>query len=143
MHVTILSTFHIVESVEANAKSSDKVLTDQDLTKLLELIHNYSYKWDMIATSLGFLPAEVNSIRGMPMLFMSAPTSYLKEILNRWVQWPTDDHPTRPTLRVLCTSLRSSMVGLGALADKVEREMKPKAVTDAGKQSYPLYTLLL
>ena len=55
---------------------------------------------------------------------MSAPASFLRELLSQWVQWPTADHPTKPTLGALCETLRSSPVGLGSLAEKVDREMK-------------------
>ena len=99
-------------------------LTEKEFAKLLELIHTFSSKWELIGVLLGFAPSELENVKSMPSLFISAPTSYLKELLSRWIQWPTLSHPTRPTLRVLCTSLRSSLVGLGSLADKVEREMK-------------------
>ena len=49
--------------------------------------------------------------------------SYLQELLSQWVQWPTTDHPKHPTVTALCAALRSSLVGLGSLADKVEKEM--------------------
>jgi hypothetical protein len=50
--------------------------------------------------------------------------SYLQELLSQWVQWPTTDHPSHPTVTALCTSLRSSLVGLGGLAEEVEKELK-------------------
>ena len=106
-------------------------LTDKEFAKLLELIHTFSSKWELIGVLLGFAPSELENIKSMPSLFMSAPTSYLKELLSQWVQWPTLSHPTRPTLRVLCVSLRSSIVGLGALADEVEREMM-QSITGKG-----------
>ena len=98
-------------------------LTEEEVAELLELIHTFSYKWDMIGIKIGFTLSELEDIKSMPSLFMSAPTSYLKELLSRWIQWPTLSHPTKPTLRALCSSLRSSLVGLGSLADKVEKEM--------------------
>jgi hypothetical protein len=60
----------------------------------------------------------------MLTLLTGAPVSYLQELLSQWVQWPTTDHPNHPTLRALCTALRSSLVGLGSLAKEVEKEMK-------------------
>ena len=93
---------------------SEIKLTDEDICKLLELIHTGSSKWYDIGLHLGFF---------MPLFLASAPTSYLIELLRQWIQWPTQDHPTEPTLRALCTALCSSLVGLGSLADKVEKEM--------------------
>ena len=60
----------------------------------------------------------------MLMLLVGAPVSYLQELLSRWVQWPTSEHPNDPTLEALCASLRSPLVGLGSLAEDVDKEMK-------------------
>ena len=109
--------------VSATTDKLDLKLTKREFSKLLELIHTFSSKWELIGVLLGFAPSELENIKSMPSLFMSAPTSFLKELLSRWIQWPTLSHPTKPTLRVLCTSLRSSLVGLGRLADEVEREI--------------------
>ena len=98
-------------------------LTERDIAELFELIHTYSSKWDLIGLQLKFAPSELDYIKSMPLLLTEAPASFLKELLSRWIQWPTLNYPTRPTLRVLCASLRSSSVGLGSLADEVEREM--------------------
>ena len=103
---------------------SEQVLTERDVIALLNLIHNFSDKWNEIGLGLGFTPPELNQIISNPSLFMSAPTSFLTKLLSQWVQWPTMDHPIKPTLCALCETLRSSLVGLGSLAEKVEREMK-------------------
>ena len=102
----------------------DVKLTEKELSTLVKLIHTFSSKWDMIGTDLGFAPSEIEHIRSMPLLLATAPASWLKELLSQWVQWPTLSHPTKPTLRALYTSLRSSLVGLGSLADKVEMKVK-------------------
>ena len=99
-------------------------LNEKDLVHLMRLLRNYSTKWDMIGLSLGFIQPELNTISDMPKLFAGATVSYLQELLSQWVQWPTADHPYDPTLGALCTALRSCLVGLGALAKEVEKEMK-------------------
>lgn len=98
----------------------DKKLTEGDIAKVLDLIHTYGYKWIEIGLQLGFVTSELDTIKSMQSLLMSSPTSFLRELLSRWVQWPTEDHPIKPTLRALCTALRTSLVGLGSLACKVE-----------------------
>ena len=60
----------------------------------------------------------------MVTLLTGAPLSYLQEVLCRWVQWPTTEHPNSPTLEALCAALRSPTVGLGSLAEEMEKEMK-------------------
>ena len=103
----------------------DTKLTEREVNELLRLIHNFSSKWEVIGSSLGFVPSELEYIRSMPLLLSSAPTSYLTELLRQWIQWPTQTHPAAlPTLRAFCTALRSSLVGLGSLADEVEMEMQ-------------------
>ena len=62
--------------------------------------------------------------------------SYLQELLSQWVQWPTEEHQNNPTLGALCTALRSSLVGLGSLAEDVEKEMK-QCVAATGKLVTP------
>ena len=107
-----------------NGRTSSANLNEKDILKLLTLLRTYSSKWCNIGLSLGFLPSELDTISSMSKLFVGAPVSYLQEILCQWIQWPTANHPTRPTLETLCVALQSSLVGLGCLADKVEKEMK-------------------
>ena len=125
------SGIHSLVPASATTDKLDVKLTEKEFSKLLELIHTFSSKWELIGVLLGFAPSELENIKSMPSLFMSGPTSFLRELLSRWVQWPTLSHPTKPTLRVLCTSLRSSLVGLGSLANKVEKEMT-QAITGKG-----------
>ena len=99
-------------------------LSEKDLVHLMRLLQSYSYKWNPIGLSLGFTQHELNTIFGMLKLLLGAPVSYLQELLNQWVQWPTEEHQNNPTLEALCTALRSSLVGLGSLAEEVEKEMK-------------------
>ena len=66
----------------------------------------------------------------MVTLLVGAPVSHLQELLNQWVQWPTTEHPNNPTLEALCAALRSPLVGLGSLAEEVEKEMKQCAGTN-------------
>ena len=101
----------------------DVKLAESVVAEILKLIQGFSFKWDSIGLELGFLPSELSIIRNKPLFLTSAPTSYLTELLSQWIQWPTQDHPTEPTLRALCTALRNPIVGLGSLADKVEMEM--------------------
>ena len=102
----------------------EQVLLERDIARLLNLVCNFSDKWNEIGLGLGFTPSELKQISSNPVLLMSAPASFLRELLSQWVQWPTKDHPTKPTLGALCETLRISLVGLGSLAEEVEREMK-------------------
>ena len=109
--------------------SSDQTLSEKDVALLLKLIHPYSTKWYAIGLGLGFTESELTQISSKSLLLMTAPTSYLTELLNQWAQWPTGNHPMKPTLQALCMTLRSSLVGLKSLAKKVEMEMKRSSST--------------
>ena len=99
-------------------------LSEKDLVHLMRLLQSYSYKWNPIGLSLGFTQHELKTISGMLKLVEGAPVSYLQESISQWLQWPTEEHQNNPTLEALCTALRSSLVGLGSLAEEVEKEMK-------------------
>ena len=94
-------------------EESEITLGKRDLAYLLRLLQSYSYKWNLIGLSLGFTPHELYTISSKVTLLTGAPVSYLQELLSQWVQWPTTDHPTHPTVRALCTALRSSPISLG------------------------------
>ena len=43
--------------------------------------------------------------------------------MSQWVQWPIAEHKTKPTLKELYEALRSALVGLGDLANKVKDKL--------------------
>ena len=90
----------------------------------MNLLHGVCDKWYVIGLEIGFFPRELNQICSKPLLLAGAPTSFLTEILSQWIQWPTVNHPKKPTLGALCESLRTPLVGLGNLSDQIAREMK-------------------
>ena len=98
-------------------------MTENHLNVLKRVLHSHSPKWREIGGELGFADPELNLISHAPLLLTTAPFSYLAQLLSQWVQWPTANHPTKPILGVLCTALRSSVVGLGSLAERVEEEV--------------------
>jgi hypothetical protein len=104
--------------------SPERVLTERDIATLMNLMHNFSDKWNKIGLGLGFVPSELRQISSSPSLLMSAPAGFLITLLSQWVQWPTKAHSTKPTLGALSETLRGSLVGLGSLAEQVERELK-------------------
>lgn len=105
-------------------KSAGQQLKKSDIDVLLKLLSNSSDKWNNIGIELGFFLSELKQIRLSQSLLTGAPQSYLKELLQQWLEWPTDSHPDPPTLKALCTALRSSLVGQGCLADELEEKMK-------------------
>ena len=98
-------------------------MKSDDIGKLMVILGNYSYKWNEIGMSLGFLPGELNVIKGNPTLLTGAPRSYLQTLLQDWVMWPNEAHSTPPTRSSLCNALRGRLVGLGALANDIEESV--------------------
>ena len=96
-------------------------MKSDDIGDLMEILGNYSNKWNEIGMSLGFSPGELDVIKGNPALFNDAPRSYLQRLLKDWVMWPNEAHDTRPTLSSLCNALRGRLARLGALANDVEK----------------------
>ena len=92
---------------------------------LLEEMHQHSYTWREIGTALNFKQSELNNISARLSLIATAPSSFLGALMNQWVQWPTTEHNTRPTLGELHRALGSSLVGLGVLATKIKRKFLP------------------
>ena len=111
-------------------------MNEKDIDQLLCLLQNYSCKWRKIGLALGFVIPELNTISNKPMLLMDAPQSFLLELLTQWVQWPTKSHPPKPTLEALCKALKSSLVGLGSLADTVCLKMRQNTGKDAVETQY-------
>ena len=97
-------------------------------------MHNFSDKWNEIGLGLGFVPSELRQISSNLSLLMY-PASFLATLLEQWVQWPTKEHPTKPTLEALCEALRGSLAGLGSLAEQVERELIQKCFS-TGKDNF-------
>ena len=91
---------------------------------VLTLISTHGSKWRLIGMGLGFTNSELSSISSQPSLFVTAPVSYLTELLSQWVQWPVEKHSTEPTLAALCKALRSPPACLGKVAQDVEREIR-------------------
>lgn len=96
----------------------------------MKLLHDFSPEWNAVGMELGFTQPELTLIQNTPSLFMTAPVSYMQKLLNQWVQWPKDNHPTKPTLKILCEAVGSSSVGLGRLAEKIKIELTANRAGD-------------
>ena len=84
-----------------------------DVNFLCRFLHKYSHTWREIGAALDFEKSELENIN---QRFHSFPQQLLTELLFKWSQWPTDDHPHAATVERLCDALRSGYVGLGAEA---------------------------
>ncbi len=74
-------------------------------------------KWWEIGLGLGFQDGELKNINSN--IPGATAQRLLTELLSQWSQWPTTDHHEDPTMERLCGALRSSLVGLGAVANEL------------------------
>ena len=91
------------------------IVTDKDVGFLMGYLCQHSSEWGDIGTALHFLPGELKNIRHNHQEVQQC----LKEVFCQWVQWPTTAHPQTPTIEMLRDALRSDLVGLGAVANKL------------------------
>ena len=47
--------------------------------------------WRDIGTYLGFYPRELDNIQGRPLLLNKAPGSWMRTLLEEWLEWCPDD----------------------------------------------------
>ena len=91
------------------------IMRDKDVGFLMGYLCQHSYKWKDIGTALHFLPGELENIKhNHPDV-----QQRLNAVLCQWVQWPTTAHSQTPTMEILRDALRSDLVGLGAVANKL------------------------
>ena len=93
------------------------IVDDKEVGFLMGYLFQYSYKWEVIGTALHFLPGELENIRHSPQA--TTLQFRLNVVLCQWVQWPTTAHSHTPTMEMLRDALRSDLVGLGAVANKL------------------------
>ena len=91
-----------------------------NIQSLMKHLRQCASKWKDVGYSLNFQGWEMDSIRDT--FPRATPQELMRELMEKWCEWPNDDHPNRPTLEKLCGALRSGTVGYGALANTIEGE---------------------
>ena len=103
-----------------DGKDTDKRCNDSHLAHLLPQLERRAVKWRDIGTHLGFLRDELNIIEGKPTLHQGAPKSWLRTMLEEWLEWtPRDKRGSKSyaTLNCLKNALREA--GLGRSAEEL------------------------
>ena len=84
----------------------------QHYQTLQQLLIKHSNKWTGIASHLGFRLSEIEVIQTKPLLMADAPASWLRTMLEQWLEWtPGDDRGSTsfPTLE----NLKDALIGVG------------------------------
>ena len=74
-----------------SAVSGTDRLTEAHLPQLLIQMTQNACEWKQIGYLLGFHTGEINSIVGQPQLLKGAPDSWLRALLEKWLQWAPGD----------------------------------------------------
>ena len=101
---------------------------------LFRQLCDYSARWRDIGTHLGFRLDELSSIQGNMGLYTSAPQSWLKALLDNWLDWGPGDgrgSTSYATLDGLIAALNKC--GLEIAANNLQDNSIIDPVVDLGK----------
>lgn len=70
---------------------SQTPLNEENHSTLLKQLQKHSVNWREIGSYLGFRPSELDEIHARPLLFPTAPLSWLSAMLAQWLQWSPGD----------------------------------------------------
>ena len=88
---------------------------------LVEKLSTYAHKWDSLATALELLPREIKTIRASSCA--GGMQNCLSTLLSDWLQ-ERFEYAKKPTPEALLVALRSRLVSLGALANKIAPDLQ-------------------
>ena len=87
-------------------------------TSLFMLLIQHSASWKEIGIHLGFRPSELDEIQSRPSLYMTAPSSWLSAMLEKWLQWaPGDSRASDRFATLKDLQIAVYQAGLGAIAE--------------------------
>ena len=82
------------------------ILTEEDLSILLDSLKPATPHWKAVGLALGFLDHELTIIERTPLLIPEGLTGYFREMLSQWLRWAPPNH-SWPTLEALRPALQS------------------------------------
>ena len=82
------------------------ILTEEDLSILLDSLKPATPHWKAVGLTLGFLDHELTIIERTPLLIPEGLTGYFREMLSQWLRWAPPNH-SWPTLEALRPALQS------------------------------------
>ena len=84
------------------------------------VLETQAHEWEKIGKALGFKEGEIAIIKSNPLSLMGAPRTWLREMLNQWLQWgPGDGRGSSEyaSKDMLCRALKAA--NLPRLAEKL------------------------
>ena len=100
---------------------------------LFHQLCDYSARWGDIGCYLGFTSDKLKEIHCSPLLFASAPQSWLKSLLDKWLQWAPGDARGSTSYATL-DDLKAALIkcGLQTAANNLHGNILDSAI-DLGK----------
>ena len=100
---------------------------------LFRQLCDYSTRWGDIGGYLGFTLDELDKIHCLPMLFANAPQSWLKRLLDEWLDWVPGDARGSTSFATL-DDLKAALIkcGLETAANNLHGNILDSAI-DLGK----------
>ena len=110
----------IISFVGNGTSDSGNKLNVSHLDPLLTQLSDHAAKWRDFGTYLRFRPGELKKIESQPLLLADAPQSWLRTLLEQWLEWtPGDKRGSTqcPTLKAL--KIAVDKAGLGRTASEL------------------------
>ena len=128
-HPSIIPHSRVLDSsVSSLTSTADFPLCPELLSDLNELLVTSAHKWRPLGIALRFQPQDLDVIQACHILIADSPKSYLTRLLEDWVLKKIE-YTLLPTSNNLKRALNSQIVGLGKLANDVEKFLRKSAPT--------------
>lgn len=99
-------------------------LRSEDISRIVEYLVRYSYKWRFIGTALEFQPHDLDNIQANHAAMNCSIKQNLIKLLEDWIL-KVHEHILPPTVWNLHKALNSTTVELGALAEELKTSIAP------------------
>ena len=101
-------------------ESDAAALSPEDHKHLYNQLKDHAAKWMEIGTHLGFSQPQLAKIQARPVLNIGAPDSWLRAMLEDWLQWtPGDDRGSTECATLEKLKSAVSKAGLGKTATEL------------------------
>ena len=116
-----------VKSQRQSAAITEYYFTQDDLNTIISILVKHAAQWREIGAGLKFTEYELDNIENMPLLLTSAPISWLRKMLTKWLQWAPGDNrgsTSFATLEALTAALKK--IGFAATANDLSKSFEHK-----------------
>ncbi len=97
------------------------VLTEADLSTLVNLLVEVAHKWDAVCLQLGVPMSKIKNIQANLHLLSGGPRAYFQDGLYEWLHCASPERPC--TISTLCSALKAPSVDEKVLANCVEMKL--------------------